>query len=70
MYSRPMCVYCKHKYENDIRCEAFPDGIPKEIFFTSEIDHREPYEGDNGIQFEPNDEVTESDLEYIENLHS
>ncbi len=44
------CIMCKH-YRLPQTCEAFPDGIPKEIF-TCEHDHREPYPGDNGIRFE------------------
>ncbi len=32
-------------------CEAFPDGIPHEIWI-GENKHTEPYPGDNGIQFE------------------
>ena len=33
-------------------CEAFPDGIPKEIAF-GDWDHTKPFPGDKGILFEP-----------------
>ena len=46
------CSYCDHKDLNSRRCKAYPDGIPDEIL-NGEIDHTEPYKGDNGIQFEP-----------------
>ena len=36
-------------------CEAFPDGILDEIT-SGENDHTEPYDGDNGIQFETNED--------------
>jgi hypothetical protein len=52
----PQCSFCKHYYlaekavENP-KCLAFPEGIPDEII-ENEYDHREPYQGDKGIQFE------------------
>ena len=49
-----MCFVCNH-YKDDYKCAAFPDGIPEEIL-TGKHDHREPYEGDNGIQFKPIEE--------------
>ncbi|MBS5988009.1 hypothetical protein [Clostridium sp.] len=44
------CFFCKHSLPKG-KCDAFPNGIPKEIkenFFI----HTKPYEGDNGILFE------------------
>jgi hypothetical protein len=59
----PYCSFCKHfkdyleveplgeiPYEVPI-CAAFPNGIPREIK-PGGADHRKPWPGDNGIQFE------------------
>ncbi|HRP70302.1 MAG TPA: hypothetical protein PLY93_12270 [Turneriella sp.] len=59
------CLYCTHYQsirhgEKIPRCKAFPDGIPMPLFFT-EVSHRKPYPLDNGIQFEPIDELKESE---------
>jgi hypothetical protein len=51
----PVCVGCKHFHRENKdaeTCDAFPDGIPAPIL-RAENDHREPYPGDHGIQFEP-----------------
>jgi len=55
---KSLCKFCKH-YEvqsgkPEIRqCKAFPNGIPMSIYRSeAEYDHREPYSGDNGTQFE------------------
>ena len=44
------CVFCISEY----RCSIF-NKIPDEIW-SGEHDHTEPYDGDNGIQFEPIEE--------------
>lgn len=46
----PICNQCTHLYKDQFGCEAYPDGIPKEIL-TGEVDHSKPYKGDHGIQF-------------------
>lgn len=47
-----LCVRCRHKFaDGRAGCAAFPDGIPDE-FARGITEHREPYPGDNGIQFE------------------
>ena len=44
------CLKCKH-YQGAIKCKAFKI-IPPNIY-NNKHDHRKPYPGDNGIQFEP-----------------
>lgn len=49
----PVCSFCIHYHrgEEDDTCDAFPDGIPDEIW-RGDNDHKTPYPGDHGIQFE------------------
>ena len=59
-YMRPQCTRCKHFIHGErskgiqSKCKAFEE-IPREIFFN-EFHHSKPYEGDNGIQYEPIEE--------------
>ena len=65
----PLCPGCRH-FNRDggwgFRCAAFPAGIPEAII-TSEVDHREPFEGDQDIQFDPIDDEA---IAYAEMLFS
>lgn len=45
------CLNCAHYHDLKKRCDAFPEGIPEDIW-TAKVDHKIPYLGDNGIQFE------------------
>lgn len=52
----PVCLRCRHFIfdEKDVYkhvCDAFPDGIPDEIW-RGDNDHKKPYPGDHGIQYE------------------
>ena len=47
-----VCTNCRWwTVVEERKCRAFPDGIPMAIWM-GQHDHREPYEGDNGIHFE------------------
>lgn len=56
----PICLGCKN-YIKPKQCAAFDNyQIPQEIW-ESKFDHRKPFDGDNGIQFDP---IRVIDLEY------
>lgn len=49
-----VCSYCTHfivEPNSNPKCNAFPKGIPDEIW-QGKNNHRSPYPGDNGIQFQ------------------
>lgn len=59
----PICYSCVHLSVDgyEMTCAAYPAGIPTEIL-ESEVDHRQPYTGDNGIHFEQDPDRPPPDL--------
>lgn len=51
MSETTQCPTCKH-YSGQLKCLAFPKGIPQRIL-TGKHDHTRPYDGDKGIRYEP-----------------
>lgn len=48
------CTACTHldrQKEQSLLCDAFPEGIPQEIW-KNEVAHTTSYPGDNGIHLE------------------
>lgn len=48
---RCSCIRCRYYFMTRSACLAFPKGIPQEIL-DGEVDHKTPYPGDQGIQYE------------------
>jgi hypothetical protein len=66
-YPVPICYSCYYLEADGLgmTCAAYPNGIPTEIL-ESEVDHRLPYTGDNGIQFKQNPDRLPPDLTVFE----
>ena len=57
----PYCFRCKHFSQGSdekgkSKCQAFPDGIPFDMCIEPGH-HTKPFPGDNGILFEPRDDL-------------
>ncbi|TLU53293.1 MAG: hypothetical protein FDX02_08485 [Chlorobium sp.] len=53
-----ICTSCAYRPTGIERtCKAFPDGIPIDIWMGNN-DHKQPYQGDNGIMFAPRTKTT------------
>ena len=44
------CASCA-RYRSELTCDAFPDGIPRVIWFAGL--HDKPFPGDHGLQYDP-----------------
>jgi len=70
MPTSTQCLECRH-YTGLSTCEAYPEGIPQEIF-TGIVDHTERYPGDMGFMWEPseNAEITKDEKKVRVKGHS
>lgn len=48
MIEIPVCLYCKN-CKKDMKCEAYPDGIPTEVMYEQKEEHEIC---NNGVMFE------------------
>jgi hypothetical protein len=62
----PICLGCVlfHQNSSGMSCDAFPQGIPIEIV-TSQVDHRQPVDGDHGRRFVPVDDAAAAYAEEV-----
>ncbi len=58
-----ICWKCEHKTLGASTCAAFPRDIPETIIL-GEFNHRRPFPGDNGIQFEPVSDSTQPVVDF------
>ncbi|ADQ14478.1 hypothetical protein [Halanaerobium hydrogeniformans] len=49
-----ICFKCIRVYKNGFTCDAFSEGIPREILNGS-FDHRKNHPDDNGLKFKLNE---------------
>jgi hypothetical protein len=52
--AQSQCTACTHldrQAEQSLLCDAFPDGIPDEIW-TNQVAHTDSYPGDHGIHLD------------------
>jgi hypothetical protein len=51
------CATCARRNQRkSLICEAFPFGIPR-VILLGENQHREPFPGDNGLQYKPKEKA-------------
>lgn len=65
----PICFACKNRTgeingEGRITCDAYPDGIPDQIF-NNAWDHRKHATGDRGIKFEQDDTLDQATVDVV-----
>ena len=64
-YSK-QCTFCRNLHENNDNlipsCSAYPDQIPLEIW-QNKKSHLAPIDGDQGIQFEIDENVNEENFD-------
>lgn len=58
------CATCKNHIPSTWTCKAFPKGITEEIY-RGRHDHSQPFPGDNGILYNPDDPKNPQSAPYV-----
>lgn len=46
----PQCICCQRYHLGKETCDAYPEGVPREIY-RNEVSHKTPYEEDHGLMY-------------------
>lgn len=61
--NQSICRFCRRlNRRSRLLCEAFGEDPIPSVIRSGEFDHRNPFRGDNGLQFAPKNEIAQARL--------